>query len=159
VVVMPAAALRGRKASTAGAAFRSRLCRAPARRARARANAPVRGPPAQERATKALSSLLSAKPEGEARLLAALVNKLGDPSRKVASNAGFLLGRLLEQHPAMKPVVVREVGAANCGRVCVHVSVCARMCVCVCVRVCVCLCTCGCMRVFVCVCVSYVLCL
>ncbi|KIY94505.1 Uncharacterized protein MNEG_13456 [Monoraphidium neglectum] len=83
------------------------------RRARARANAPVRGPPAQERATKALSSLLSAKPEGEARLLAALVNKLGDPSRKVASNAGFLLGRLLEQHPAMKPVVVRECALTN----------------------------------------------
>lgn len=42
-------------------------------------------------------------------LLAALVNKLGDPSRKLASDAAFLLGQLLLQHPAMKAVVVREV--------------------------------------------------
>jgi len=37
------------------------------------------------------------------------VNKLGDPSRKLASDAAFLLGQLLLQHPAMKMVVVREV--------------------------------------------------
>lgn len=39
--------------------------------------------------------LLSAKPEGEAKLLAALVNKLGDPDRKLASKvgAGILLSR------------------------------------------------------------------
>ena len=43
-------------------------------------------------------------------LLSALVNKLGDPSRKLASDAAFLLGQLLLQHPAMKTVVVREVG-------------------------------------------------
>lgn len=72
--------------------------------------------PAQERSTKALAALLSAKPEGEARLLAALTNKLGDPSRKVASNAGYLLGQLLEAHPAMKPVVVREVRVFVWGR-------------------------------------------
>lgn len=53
--------------------------------------------------------LLVKKPEQEARLLAALVNKLGDPARKVASNAAYLLSQLLLQHPAMKPVVVREV--------------------------------------------------
>ena len=29
--------------------------------------------------------LLSAKPEGEAKLLSGLVNKLGDPDRKLAS--------------------------------------------------------------------------
>jgi ribosome biogenesis protein MAK21 len=73
----------------------------------------------QERATKSISALLSTKPEGEARLLAALVNKLGDPSRKVASNAGYLLGQLLGTHPAMKAVVVREVrlGCGGVGRV------------------------------------------
>ena len=58
----------------------------------------------------ALAALLVAKPEAEGRLLAALVNKLGDPSRKVASNAAYLLGRVLQQHPMMKPLVVREVG-------------------------------------------------
>lgn len=46
-------------------------------------------------------------------LLSALVNKLGDPSRKLASDAAFLLGQLLLQHPAMKMVVVREVRLAK----------------------------------------------
>ena len=53
--------------------------------------------------------LICRKSEAEARLLPALVNKLGDPSRKIASKAGYLLSQLLLQHPAMKPVVVREV--------------------------------------------------
>ena len=39
----------------------------------------------KSKAIKALGTLLAAKPEQEARLLAALVNKLGDPSRKLAS--------------------------------------------------------------------------
>lgn len=39
----------------------------------------------KERALKAAAELLRAKPEGEAQLLSLLVNKLGDPSRKVAS--------------------------------------------------------------------------
>ena len=53
--------------------------------------------------------LLTKKPEGEARLLSGITNKLGDPSRKIASNAGFLLSQLLMSHPGMKPVVLREV--------------------------------------------------
>ena len=32
--------------------------------------------------------LLAGKPEGEGRLLSALVNKLGDPDRKLASKVG-----------------------------------------------------------------------
>lgn len=51
----------------------------------------------------------SNKPEQEQRLLSALVNKLGDPDRKLASKVGFLLSRLLTEHPMMKVVVVREV--------------------------------------------------
>ena len=39
----------------------------------------------KERALRAIAELLRAKPEGEAALLTALVNKLGDPSRKLAS--------------------------------------------------------------------------
>lgn len=42
----------------------------------------------KEKALKALAQLLIAKPEQEARLLAALVNKLGDTSRKLASKVG-----------------------------------------------------------------------
>mmetsp|Transcript_8714 Transcript_8714/g.18540 ORF Transcript_8714/g.18540 Transcript_8714/m.18540 type:complete len:1163 (-) Transcript_8714:938-4426(-) len=63
----------------------------------------------KEKATKTMYDLLVKKPEGEARLLSGLVNKLGDPSRKIASKAGYLMSQLLLQHPAMKPVVVREV--------------------------------------------------
>lgn len=60
-------------------------------------------------ATKTISALLARKPEGEAKLLSALVNKLGDPDRKLASKAGYLMAQLLLEHPGMKPVVVREV--------------------------------------------------
>ena len=45
----------------------------------------------------------------EGKLLSGVVNKLGDPSRKVASKAGYLLTSLLQEHPAMKVVVVAEV--------------------------------------------------
>ena len=37
------------------------------------------------KAIRALGTLLAARPEQEGRLLGALVNKLGDPSRKLAS--------------------------------------------------------------------------
>lgn len=60
-------------------------------------------------ALRAVSELLAGAPEAEAELLGALVNKLGDPAGGVASKAAsFLLG-LLDAHPAMKGVVVREV--------------------------------------------------
>ena len=45
----------------------------------------------------------------ESKLLSGLVNKLGDPSRKIASKAGYLLASLLQEHPAMKVIVVAEV--------------------------------------------------
>lgn len=48
-------------------------------------------------------------PVQEGKLLSGLVNKLGDPSRKIASKAGYLLSSLLQEHPAMKVVVVAEV--------------------------------------------------
>lgn len=37
----------------------------------------------KEKAMRVMAELLAAKPEGEARLLAAMVNKLGDPARQV----------------------------------------------------------------------------
>jgi len=45
----------------------------------------------KEKALKAIAQLLLAKPEQEARLLSALVNKLGDPSRKLASKVDIPL--------------------------------------------------------------------
>eukprot|EP00850_Spirogloea_muscicola_P010284 SM000060S19616 [mRNA] locus=s60:111234:119561:- [translate_table: standard] len=62
----------------------------------------------KDKALKTLFELLKAKPEQERRLLSALINKLGDPDRKVASKAGYLLGSLLIAHPNMKMVVVQE---------------------------------------------------
>lgn len=57
-----------------------------------------------------LFDLLAAKPENEKELLSMLVNKLGDPVRKVASNASFNLRRLVEKHhPQMKMVLLREI--------------------------------------------------
>lgn len=53
--------------------------------------------------------LLCDKPEQEQQLLALLVNKLGDPERKVASNSAHLLNALLQRHRGMKLVVAREV--------------------------------------------------
>eukprot|EP00899_Mesostigma_viride_P015893 jgi/Mesvir1/24304/Mv10992-RA.3 len=63
----------------------------------------------KEKAVKAVYELLVGKPEQEAKLLSILVNKLGDPDRKAASTAVFLLQCLLTAHPQMKAVVVREV--------------------------------------------------
>ena len=63
----------------------------------------------KERAVKAAYTLLLRKPEQERALLRLLVNKLGDPERKVASKAGYLLHSLLTEHPAMQQSVVMEV--------------------------------------------------
>ncbi|KAI8835010.1 CBF/Mak21 family-domain-containing protein, partial [Chytriomyces cf. hyalinus JEL632] len=57
-----------------------------------------------------LCMLLSAKPEQEAALLSLLVNKLGDANSTLAFKAAHLMqSGLLQQHPNMKLVVVKEV--------------------------------------------------
>ncbi|CAI5743139.1 unnamed protein product [Peronospora destructor] len=58
---------------------------------------------------RAANALLCAKPEQEAVLLAMLVNKLGDPDRKIAAYLHRMLQELLREHPVMKRVVVDEV--------------------------------------------------
>ena len=63
----------------------------------------------RERATRLVFQLLADKPEQEGRLLAALVNKLGDPRKKLASRVAYYMDRLLAQHPMMKEVIIREV--------------------------------------------------
>jgi len=58
-----------------------------------------------------VSGLLISKPEQEHNLLRLLVNKLGDSERSVASKASYHLLTILQAHPHMKVVIVREVAA------------------------------------------------
>jgi hypothetical protein len=53
-------------------------------------------------------------PEGEEELLTLIVNKIGDPGRKIASAAGHQLRGVLEEHPVMVNVVAREVCSLLC---------------------------------------------
>ncbi|CDZ98031.1 CAATT-binding transcription factor/60S ribosomal subunit biogenesis protein [Phaffia rhodozyma] len=55
--------------------------------------------------------LLKDSPEQEQNLLRLLVNKLGDSDRNVASRASYHILQLLQSHPAMKSVVVREIAS------------------------------------------------
>ncbi|KAK9672227.1 hypothetical protein RND81_12G086000 [Saponaria officinalis] len=63
----------------------------------------------KDKSLKIMYALLKSKSEQERRLLTALVNKLGDPDNKAASNADFYLTNLLSDHPNMKVVVIDEV--------------------------------------------------
>lgn len=65
--------------------------------------------PSKKGALTTASSLLLQVPEGEEILLTMIVNKIGDPMRKIASAAGHQLRLILEDHPAMVNVVAREV--------------------------------------------------
>ncbi|KDO33152.1 hypothetical protein SPRG_01964 [Saprolegnia parasitica CBS 223.65] len=58
---------------------------------------------------RAVFALLTEKPEQEAVLLSMLVNKLGDPERKIAAYVLHQLQELLKKHPVMKRVVVADV--------------------------------------------------
>ncbi|KAM9963286.1 hypothetical protein ACTFIW_006512 [Dictyostelium discoideum] len=60
-------------------------------------------------ATSTVQYLLLKKPEQEEVLLTLLVNKLGDEDGSNAGKAVKLLEKLLEAHPAMKLVVIREI--------------------------------------------------
>ena len=57
------------------------------------------------------SSLLTEIPEGEDVLLTLIVNKIGDPAKKIASAAGHQLRGVLEEHPVMVNIVAREVSS------------------------------------------------
>ncbi|KAG5646796.1 hypothetical protein DXG03_002173 [Asterophora parasitica] len=53
--------------------------------------------------------LLRDKPEQEQNLLRLLVNKLGDTEKALCSRASYHLLQLLQSHPSMKAVIVREI--------------------------------------------------
>lgn len=69
----------------------------------------------KNRAVRNACDLLISNPEGEDALLRIVVNKLGDPQKKGASKASYLLRTVLSHHPNMKPVIAREV-MALCNR-------------------------------------------
>ncbi|KAH7330062.1 CBF/Mak21 family-domain-containing protein [Rhexocercosporidium sp. MPI-PUGE-AT-0058] len=64
---------------------------------------------ARLRAVTYVYELLKEKPEQEANLLRLLVNKLGDPDKKIASRTSYLLLQLQTSHPLMKPIIVRSI--------------------------------------------------
>jgi ribosome biogenesis protein MAK21 len=61
------------------------------------------------RSLQFLSMLLTSQPEQEHNLLKLLANKLGDSERSIASRASYHLLNILQAHPGMKGVLVREV--------------------------------------------------
>lgn len=63
----------------------------------------------KSKAVSFVFELLKERPEQESNLLRLLVNKLGDPVKKIASQASYLLMQLLITHPAMKAVVVSAI--------------------------------------------------
>lgn len=63
----------------------------------------------RSRAVSYVYELLKEKPEQEFNLLRLLVNKLGDPSKKIASRASYLLLQLEQAHPLMKPTIISSI--------------------------------------------------
>ncbi|KAJ5343533.1 hypothetical protein MYU51_021611 [Penicillium brevicompactum] len=63
----------------------------------------------RSRAVSYVYELLKEKPEQENNLLRLLVNKLGDPGKKIASRASYLLLQLMQSHPMMKPIIIKSV--------------------------------------------------
>jgi ribosome biogenesis protein MAK21 len=65
----------------------------------------------KSKAVSYVFELLKEKPEQEANLLRMLVNKLGDPVKKIASQTSYLIMQLMTAHPAMKETIVSAVEA------------------------------------------------
>ena len=64
---------------------------------------------ARGKAVDYVYSLLKEKPEQEANLLRLLVNKLGDPEKKIASKTSFNILQLEATHPSMKLVIISAI--------------------------------------------------
>eukprot|EP00871_Galdieria_phlegrea_P004983 jgi/Galph1/5486/GphlegSOOS_G4143.1 len=60
-------------------------------------------------ALKIAKELVEKKPEGERFLLALIINKLGDPSKQLASKSSYFLQQILFKHPKMQLFVANEV--------------------------------------------------
>jgi ribosome biogenesis protein MAK21 len=64
---------------------------------------------ARGRAVTYVYELLREKPEQESNLLRLLVNKLGDPDKKIASRTSYLILQLQTTHPLMKLIIIRAI--------------------------------------------------
>jgi ribosome biogenesis protein MAK21 len=64
---------------------------------------------ARGRAVTYVYELLREKPEEESNLLRLLVNKLGDPDKKIASRTSYLILQLQTTHPLMKSIIIRAI--------------------------------------------------
>lgn len=60
-------------------------------------------------ALRTACQLLTEVPEGEQILLNLIVNKIGDPTKKIASAASHELRKILDTHPNMTRIIAREV--------------------------------------------------
>lgn len=60
-------------------------------------------------ALRIAGTMLRSTPEGEAQLLTMMVNKLGDPCRKISASAGHEIRRVLDEHENMQEIAAREV--------------------------------------------------
>ena len=65
----------------------------------------------RSRAVSYVYELLREKPEQESNLLRLLINKLGDPVKKIASQTSYLLMQLMAVHPLMKSTIISAVEA------------------------------------------------
>jgi len=63
----------------------------------------------KQKCTEYLATLLSRKPEEEGIILQCIVNKLTDPEFEMAGVAARLLSKVVEEHPVMASVIVKEV--------------------------------------------------
>ena len=62
-----------------------------------------------ENACREICELLMERPEQEQFLLSALINRLGHPQSRVAAKVAQMLEQLVQRHPNMRSVVVKEV--------------------------------------------------
>ncbi|XP_066593700.1 CCAAT/enhancer-binding protein zeta-like isoform X1 [Prorops nasuta] len=63
----------------------------------------------REKAISIMTDLLIGNPEQEHKLLDFIVNKIGDPSSKIASKTIYCLNKLLKEHPVMNMIVLKEI--------------------------------------------------
>jgi len=73
-------------------------------------------------AMRTACQLLREIPEGEQMLLSLVVNKVGDPTRKIASAAGHELRKIVDAHPNMTATVAREVSVIHLVSICVTLN-------------------------------------